>query len=323
MSASEAKTAILFPGQGLPLDPEAFRTFYDNDQSVRELVDSIDFRFDDGMSLRTLCLEGSEQLTDTRYVQASLFLASMAVSLALEGAGIHADAVAGLSLGEYAALCYAGSFDVQSGVTLMASRGRIMAEAIPDGSGMASIIGLDAEALESICSEAQQYGACQIATYSTDTRLVVTGDNKAVNSVIEQCAARKRVQAVKLGTSRAFHSSLARPAAELFASEIEKQNFVFKAPELPVYYNVDGETGHTGIGDIEVAQFYRPVQLQKTIENMCRDGITRFIAIGPGVSLAAYARENAKALGLRAETHVVEKYDDIATMLQKIEAANA
>ena len=327
MSVSEAKTAILFPGQGLPLDPESFRSFYDNDTAVRELVDAVDFCFDDGTKLRSLCLEGGEQLADTRYAQASLFLASMAMSLALDNVGIQVDAVAGLSLGEYAALCYAGSFDVQPGIALMAERGKIMADAIPSDSGMASIYGLSSEEVDDMCKQARQYGSCGVATYSTDNRLVVTGNNSAIDCVLQQCfqlsTQKERVQAVRLGTSRAFHSDLAKPAAEQFESVIQDQEFVFEPPKLPVYFNVDGRPDHTDIATVEVEQFYRSVQLQKTIEHMCKDGIQRFIAIGPGVSLAAYARENAKAIGLRVETLVLEKYDDLATIMQKVSSGRA
>jgi [acyl-carrier-protein] S-malonyltransferase len=318
MNGHATKSALLFPGQGLPLNTEHVRSFYDHSPAAKELFDTIDYNFGSNVpTLRQLCLEGGPELQDTRYSQAAIFLASVAIAKALEENGFSPDAVAGLSLGEYSALCTATSFDIQDGVDILAERGRIMADFIPKDTGMAAVIGLNAQEVEAYCKQVSAAGACEIATYSTHTRLVATGALPALEQLKQLCEQHDRVKVMLLGTSRAFHSSLARPAAAQFDKVLKEKGFTFHPPQLPIYYNRDGTTNYKDIASLEVGQFYSPVNLTKTVEEMCKDGIRRFVAIGPGVSMAAYARETAKENDIPIETHVIERFEDVSTLIGK------
>ena len=148
MSTHETKTALLFPGQGLPLNSNHVRSFYDNSDAAKQLFDTVNYDFSPKTpSLRELCLDGGSELENIRYSQACIFLASVAIAEAMKQIGIQPDAFAGLSLGEYSALCAADSFDIQSGVNLLAERGKIMADRIPDNTSMAAVLGLGQDEL--------------------------------------------------------------------------------------------------------------------------------------------------------------------------------
>ena len=134
------KTAFLFSGQGAQ-HPGMGKDLYDNYAIVRAIFDSSTLDFD----VKQLCFEGpKETLDDTQYAQPAIFLHSMACATLLRSFGVEADVCAGLSLGEYSALCYANAFSIEDGTKIVAQRGKIMANALPSGiSSMAAILMLE------------------------------------------------------------------------------------------------------------------------------------------------------------------------------------
>ena len=160
---SGMKTAFLFSGQGAQY-PGMGKDLYENYDSAKAVFDSIATDFD----VKTLCFEGpKEQLDDTQYTQVAIFAHAMAAAAVLQENGIHADVTAGLSLGEYSALCYADCFSVQAGAEILRERGKLMANALPSGtSAMAAVLMLDKEAILNACEAVQDIGVCEIATYT-------------------------------------------------------------------------------------------------------------------------------------------------------------
>ena len=132
------------------------KDLYENYDSAKAVFDSIATDFD----VKTLCFEGSkEQLDDTQYTQVAIFAHAMAAAAVLQENGIHADVTAGLSLGEYSALCYADCFSVQAGAEILRERGKLMANALPSGtSAMAAVLMLDKEAILNACEAVQDIG---------------------------------------------------------------------------------------------------------------------------------------------------------------------
>ena len=142
------KTAFLFSGQGTQT-PGMGKDLYESYDSARKVFDSIHTDFD----VKALCFEGpKEKLDDTQYTQVAIFAHSMAAAAVLKEKGITADVTAGLSLGEYSALCYAGSFTIQEGAEILRERGKLMANALPAGtSAMAAVLMVDKEAILQAC----------------------------------------------------------------------------------------------------------------------------------------------------------------------------
>ncbi len=308
------RVAILFPGQGAQCVGMA-QDFYEQSEVARRIFDDTACDFDDNITAQELCFHGpAETLRNTRYSQACIFLASMAIAETLRQYGLQADAVAGVSLGEYSALCYAGAFSVQEGVDILKERGRIMDEKIPHGTTMSAVLGLTAEELQAYCRQVStDDDPCEIASYITPQRTVIAGTTMAIERMKEKCSGSgKRVRVIPIEVSGAFHSQLARSAADDFATVL--QDYPIRRPDIPVYYNVDGKTRDSIVSDfvkIEAAQLYTSVQFVKTIESMYSDGILRYIAVGPGATMAGAVQD---ILQSHQDTIVqkVSTYDEIS-----------
>lgn len=312
MNIPEAKTAFLFPGQGAQYIGMS-RSFYENYQPARDQFDNAVCDFD----IKDLCFDGPEEtLRETRYSQACIFLASIVIAQMLFDNGIRPDAAAGISLGEYTALCFADSFSVQEGVELLTERGRVMADFIPKDSGMAVVLALDSQQVADACEEVGQLGACEIASYITSERTVITGNLDAVQHAGELCRERGAKMVIPVNASGAFHSVLAERAA----SEFEKvmQDYEIDEPSLPVYFNYDGSKKHSNIKKMEVGQLQNSVQFVATVQNMLKDGIRRFISIGPGATMASFVQDTAKAQKAPVETYVVDTYEDAKKLIAQL-----
>ena len=303
------RAALLFPGQG------AYRVgmaqdFYEQSEVARRIFDTTTCDFGDDFTPKELCFQGpAEVLRNTRYTQVCIFLASMAIAETARQRGLQVDAVAGVSLGEYSALCYAESFSVQEGVDMLKERGRIMAETIPRDTTMLVVLGLTAEELRACCQHVTtEDDPCEIGLYVTPQHTVLTGTTTAIERARAYCQdSDKRVRMIPAKTSGAFHSRLARPAVNALTEVL--RNHPIKQPNIPVYYNVDGATRDDVVADfaeMEATQLYTSVQFVKTIESMYSDGIRRYVAVGPGPTMAGAVRDIARS----------RHYDDIT--IQKV-----
>jgi|APMI01.1.fsa_nt_gi [acyl-carrier-protein] S-malonyltransferase len=302
MSNLEATTAFLFPGQG-ELQVGIGRDIYDNSRAAKAVFD-----LDGG--LRDLCFNGPhDRLNDPYNNQAANFLVWMAICAALGEIGIRPAGLAGQSLGEYAALSYAGAFTVKDAIPMLQQRARIMTDRIPTGSGMRAILGLETPTVEQFCAESSSDDEpCQIAIYSTHDRNVITGTLTAIEQCAQRCS-ESGAKVMPVRVARAFHSSLGRTAREEFGQVLE--TFAIDQPRLNVYYNYDGTHECDDIGAMLAGQLVKPVHLVETINSLLGDGYRQFIKIGPGGFFGDAVQSIARDQDVEVRVFAVESFADI------------
>ncbi|MGQ9497316.1 MAG: ACP S-malonyltransferase [Desulfotomaculales bacterium] len=275
------KTAFLFPGQGSQYVGmgEDFFTRY---EEAREVFAAAEAALD--LPLRELCFRGPrEELQKTSNTQPAILVTSIACLRVLEAAGVHADAVAGHSLGEYSALVAAGVLSLGDAVRLVHRRGQYMQDAVPLGSGgMVAVLGLDLSAVERIREQAAQVGVVEIANYNCPGQVVLAGEMQALEAAVDAARAAGGKRSVLLAVSGPFHSSLMRRAAEKLA--VDLAGTTFRDPRVPVVANVTADYVQTGdeIRAALIRQMYSPVRWEESIRRLAADGVTVFVEVGPG-----------------------------------------
>lgn len=272
------KTAWVFPGQasqyvGMTSD---FRQSSEEAAAFIRQADAIL-----GFSISDIMIAGpEEQLKQTEITQPAIFIHSLLVAKFLQG---EFHAVAGHSLGEYSALCAAGVFDFETGLKLVRLRGELMQKAGTDNPGtMAAVVGAAPEAVADACKEASSAGIVQPANFNSPGQIVISGSVDGVRRAME-IAKTKGAKIVKeLVVSGAFHSPLMASASEKLGRAL--QNTDFKKPSVAVYTNVTAEpvTDPATLKTLSLKQLTSPVLWENSVVNMSRDGIVRFIEVGPG-----------------------------------------
>ena len=268
---------------------------------------------DDALSqpLSRLMREGPEdQLTLTENAQPALMAVSIAVVRALKsefGFDVGAASyVAGHSLGEYSALCAAGTLSLADAARLLKLRGQAMQRAVPVGRGaMASLIGprTDLALAEAAAAAAAEVGVCVVANDNNAGNVVISGEKAAVDRAIEK-AKELGARAIPLNVSAPFHCPLMQPAAEEMAAALAEATL--KAPVVPVVANVTAaaETDAETIRRLLVEQVTGRVRWRESMEWMAGPGgVTRFVEIGSGKVLTGMAKRiapDAESLALDA-----------------------
>ncbi|MBS3848934.1 ACP S-malonyltransferase [Devosia sp. J2-20] len=233
------KRAFTFPGQGsqavgmgkelAAAYPEARAVFEEVDEAL-------------GQNLSAIMFEGPDDtLRLTENAQPALMAVSLAVVRVLEAKGIsladHAAFVAGHSLGEYSALCAAGTFSVSDAARLLKTRGQAMQKAVPVGHGaMAALLGLDLETARAVAAEAAGDEVCDVANDNAPGQVVISGATAAVERALEIAKAKGAKRALLLPVSAPFHCSLMQPAAEAMAAALAE--VTVNAPVVPLVANV-------------------------------------------------------------------------------------
>ncbi len=283
------KTAFIFPGQGSQ-SPGMGKELAEEFSVVAETFTEADQVLD--IDLQQLCFEGpEEELTKTEHAQPAILTASIAYYRLLQEKGIKPEVVAGHSLGEYSALVAAGVVDFATGLQLVRKRGELMAAADPEGKGtMAAVIGLKAEEIDAVCKEAAETGVVEVANYNCPGQIVISGEQKAVETAetLAKEAGAKKV--VPLNVSGPFHSSLMESAGEKLAAYLA--DLSFKQPEVPVVPNAkaDYTTDPAEIKDALIKQMSGSVRWEESIERMIEDGVESFVEVGPGRVLKGFMR---------------------------------
>ncbi len=305
------KIAFLFSGQGAQY-PGMMKDIAEASREAAEV-----FRIADqtlGRSISELCFNGTqEELNLTHNTQPCVLAADLAAYQAISEAGIRPDAVAGFSLGEYAALVAAGAISIEDVFPLIQKRADFMQEAVPVGKGaMAAVMKLSAEEVEALCKETDGYVIP--ANYNCPGQIVVSGEAEAIDRLCETAKERK-IRAMKLAVSAPFHCELMAPAAENLRGPLNQT--AFSTPSVPVYMNVDAqpETDADKIREKLVAQAKSPVRWQETLRNIAEAGIDTFIELGPGKTLSGFVK---KTFGDEVRFFNVT---DIETLNKTIEAA--
>jgi [acyl-carrier-protein] S-malonyltransferase len=290
--------AWVFPGQGSQVVGMG-RDLYAQSAAARSLFDQADAILD--IPLTRLCFEGPEAaLTATENAQPALLAMSIALLSALEersGGPLPAPAaVAGHSLGEYAALVAGGALDFATALYLVRRRGELMAEA-HEGC-MAAVIGIDEQLLDQICDEVSSALASYpkstrtvvVANYNAPGQLVISGSTLAVEQVGQVARTRGAKRVLPLKVSSAFHSPLMSSAAEGMAHALE--GVTVRDLSVPLIANVTAEPLRSAkaVRQEAVAQVVSPVRWIASVQRMAHDGIGTFLELGPGKVLSGLNR---------------------------------
>lgn len=305
--------AFVFPGQGAQTIGMG-RALAEAYPAARAVFDEVDDAL--GQKLSALIWEGDiAELTLTQNAQPALMATSMAAMAAMgaEGLGIEqAQFVAGHSLGEYSALCAAGSLSLPDTARLLRTRGRAMQEAVPVGVGaMAALLGMNFADAADVAAEAAQGEVCQAANDNDPTQVVVSGHKGAVERAVDLAKARGARRAMLLPVSAPFHCALMQPAAAVMAEALAAVTVL--APRVPVVVNVRAEavTEPDRIRALLVAQVTGSVRWRESVLWMERAGVTEFWEIGAGKALSGMIKRIAEGeITLRA----VGTPDDVALL---------
>lgn len=285
--------AFTFPGQGSQIVGMG-KTLSQQFAEARAVFEEVDDAL--GQKLSTIMFEGPEDtLTLTANAQPALMAVSMAVLRVMEAQGLNLKEkvtfVAGHSLGEYSALCAAGTFSLADTARLLRIRGEAMQDAVGVGEGaMAAIIGLDEATVEEICSSVLGEGVCQIANDNGGGQLVISGETNAINAACKIASEKGAKRAIILPVSAPFHSSLMQPAADAMKEALLDVNK--NAPVVPLIPNVtvEPESDPQHIIELLVHQVTGRVRWRETIEWFAQNGVDTLFEIGSGKVLTGLAR---------------------------------
>ena len=290
--------AFVYPGQGAQTIGMG-RDLADAYPAAKAVFDEVDEAL--GEKLSTLIWEGeAEELTLTQNAQPALMATSMAAMAALKAEGVTVDKaayVAGHSLGEYAALCAAGTFSLADTARLLRIRGRAMQAAVPVGKGaMAALLGLSFDQAEAVAAEAAQGEVCQVANQNDPAQNVVSGSKAAVERAIDLAKAAGAKRALLLPVSAPFHCALMAPAAEEMAGALA--DVTMNAPAVPVVANVVAEavTDPEQIRKLLIEQVTGQVRWMSSVEWMGAQGVTEVWEIGAGKALSGMIRRINKEI---------------------------
>lgn len=307
------KIAFLFSGQGAQY-PGMMKDLYEAEAAAKAVFDCADETL--GRKISDLCFSGTqEELNLTHNTQPCVLAADLAAAMALDAHGIKPDVVAGFSLGEYAALTYAGTIPMGSVFEMIQIRADSMQEAVAPGEGaMAAMIGASPEQVEAVCAKVTA-GYVVAANYNSPVQTVVSGSAAGVDEAIE-IAAQQGIRAMKLAVSAPFHCALMKPAAmrlqELFAEK------TFAEPQFPVYMNVNGSPAQNAaaVPELLVQQAMSPVRWVQTLQNMYADGVDTFIECGPGKTLSGLVKKTLKGVKIYRVENAKTLADTLAALAE-------
>ena len=284
--------AFLFPGQGaqaIGMGKDLAENFLVSKNVFEEVNDAL------GQDLSGLIWDGDiETLTLTENAQPALMATSIAAIKALEAEGIKFDQasyIAGHSLGEYSALCAAGSLSLTDTAKLLRIRGKAMQDAVPFGLGaMAAILGLDFETVSQITNLSSDDQICQAANDNDPGQVVISGHKNAVDQTIELAKDAGAKRAVLLPVSAPFHCSLMQPAADIMAKALN--DIKLEDPIVPLVANVRANEQNNGdmIKDLLIEQVTGSVRWRESIEFMISKGVSEVFEIGAGKALSGMVR---------------------------------
>ena len=284
--------AFLFPGQGaqaIGMGKDLAENFLVSKNVFEEVNDAL------GQDLSGLIWNGDiETLTLTENAQPALMATSIAAIKALEAEGIKFDQasyIAGHSLGEYSALCAAGSLSLTDTARLLRIRGKAMQDAVPFGLGaMAAILGLDFETVSQITHLSSDDQICQAANDNDPGQVVISGHKNAVDQTIELAKDAGAKRAVLLPVSAPFHCSLMQPAADIMAKALN--DIKLEDPIVPLVANVRANEQNNGdmIKDLLIEQVTGSVRWRESIEFMISKGVSEVFEIGAGKALSGMVR---------------------------------
>jgi len=272
--------AFIFPGQGSQAVGMG-AALAEASRAARDVFDEVDEAL--GQNLFRLMREGPEdELKLTENAQPAIMAQSLAVfrTMCVPLPDV-AHFVAGHSLGEYSALCAAGSFDLATTAKLLKLRGQAMQQAVPVGQGaMAALLGADLELAQRVADAAAQGEVCTVANDNDTSQVVISGHKGAIDRAIELAKEMGAKRAVPLPVSAPFHCPLMQPAAEAMRDALSY--VVVETPAVPLYANVTAqpETDPDTIRSQLVDQVTGMVRWRESVANMFDAGVHEFVELG-------------------------------------------
>ncbi|PIJ44922.1 ACP S-malonyltransferase [Tatumella sp. OPLPL6] len=246
-----------------------------------------------GYDLWQLVQQGpAEELNKTWQTQPALLAASVALfRLWQQQGGEQPALLAGHSLGEYSALVCAGVISFADAIRLVELRGKLMQEAVPEGTGaMQAIIGLDDAAIRQACEESAQGQVVSPVNFNSPGQVVIAGNKEAVERAGAACKAAGAKRALPLPVSVPSHCALMKPAADKLA--VALREITFSEPKISVVNNVDVkcETDAEAIREALVRQLYSPVRWTESVQYIAAQGVTQLVEVGPGKVLTGLTK---------------------------------
>lgn len=303
------KIAFLFSGQGSQYSGMG-KSLYEISPAAKKVFETAD-SLRPGTSAQ--CFEGTaEELAVTQNTQPCLYCVDLAAARALKEAGVEPDFAAGFSLGEVAALTFAGVFSDEDGFFFVTKRGLAMDAAAQQTPGaMAAVLKLPNETVEWLCGEMSRVWP---VNYNCPGQLVVAGEQDALSKFCEQAAAAGG-RTVPLAVSGGFHSPLMEPAAEVLSPVLEQ--IPVHAPCVPVYANVHAKPYEEAtVRELLLQQVKSPVRWQETLEALAAQGVDTFIECGAGKTLSGLVKKSLKDV-------TILRVEDAATLKETIETVKA
>jgi [acyl-carrier-protein] S-malonyltransferase len=296
--SDSSKVAFLFPGQGAQAvgmgatvcsQVPAARTLFDRAAGVL------------GYDLYKLCTEGpAEKLDSTVYSQPALFVSGLAALEQLKQNSPElverCSATAGLSLGEYTALVFAGVMDFETGLRVVQERGRAMQDAADaTSSSMVSVLGMERDQVQKLVDEARSNETLEIANLLCPGNIVCSGETAACERLVSLATAAGAMKVIPLAVAGAFHTKLMQSAVERLRAALA--NVPMKAPRIPVISNVDARAHDdpNEIRELLIQQVCSQVRWEDSMRYLLDEqGITQFYELGPGRVLCGLLKRIAR-----------------------------
>lgn len=299
-----------FPGQGAQHSGMG-RDLYENNAAAKEIFDRASAVAQ--TDVRELCFESTqEELNRTVHSQIAIFTHSFATYAALLDAGVRFRACAGFSLGEYTALTASGILSFEDGIRLVLRRGQLMQQASDAMDGcMAAVLGLSDEAVEQACASVS--GVVFPVNYNCPNQLVIAGERPAVEQAIAACKEAGARRALPLAVSGAFHTPLMAEAAKELRAFAETLSV--HTPTMPIYSNVTGDL--FTLTDLPLhleKHMCSPVRWKALVTNGMAAGLCSGVEIGPGKTLAGFAKKISKDFIIRTVETTEELYAAAQTL---------
>ena len=283
------KIAFLFPGQGAQTVGMG-KDFYEEYEVAKKIYKQAEK--ETGIEVSKLSFEGpEEELNQTKNTQICMVTMSLAILELLKEARIKAEYSAGLSLGEYVALNYAGAINLKDTLKIIQKRGEYMQNLAPEGDwAMAAVLGLSDETVEEVCKKVKT-GFAVPANYNCPGQVAVSGDRAGIQELTELAKSAGAKRVIELKTSGPFHTEKLQKASEALRKELD--NIQIGKLESIVVKNLDAKpyTEKDDIKEILAKHVMSPVRFSASIKYMLDNGVDTFVEIGPGKVLTSLVKK--------------------------------